>query len=101
MNEARLEALLEATRTVRDAVSHLEEELLSALAEEYRSSSAGTRAERGSDDWLTLSELAEWLKVGKSTAYGLARKQQIPAHRIGRAIRVRRRDVERWLEDRS
>lgn len=101
MNEARLKALLEATRTVRDAVSHLEEELLSALAEEHRRPSAGTRAEGGADDWLTLAELAEWLKVGRSTAYGLVRKRHIPAHRIGRAIRVRRRDVEGWLEDRS
>lgn len=101
MNEAQLKALLEGARTVREAVSHLEEELLSALAEESHSSSAGTRVDRGSDEWFTLAELAEWLKVGKSTAYGLVRKQHIPAHRIGRAIRVRRRDVERWLEDRS
>ena len=101
MNEAQLKALLEGARTVRDAVSDLEEVLLAALADECRSPSAGLPAERGLDEWFILAELAEWLKVGKSTAYGLVRKQHIPAHRIGRAIRVRRRDVERWLEDRS
>jgi excisionase family DNA binding protein len=52
-----------------------------------------------SEDWFTIAELGNWLKVGRTTAYKLLREGHIPAYRIGRATRVRRRDVEQWLED--
>lgn len=51
------------------------------------------------NDWFTLAELGEWLKVSRTTAYRLVSTGEIPAYRLGQAIRVRRADVERWLEE--
>ena len=51
------------------------------------------------ESWFPIAELGNWLKVGRTTAYKLLREGHIPAYRIGRATRVRRRDVEQWLED--
>jgi excisionase family DNA binding protein len=47
------------------------------------------------DEWFILAELADWLKISRTTAYRFIRERRIPAYRIGRATRVRRRDVER------
>jgi excisionase family DNA binding protein len=57
------------------------------------------RTEHPSDEeWLSATELGEWLGIGRSKAYALLR-DEIPAHRIGRStLRVRRDDVEAWLQ---
>jgi len=51
-------------------------------------------------DTLTLSELADRLSIGKTRAYELAQKNDlpIPTLRIGREYRFSRRTLERWLE---
>jgi excisionase family DNA binding protein len=52
----------------------------------------------GDEEWLSATELGEWLGIGRSKAYALLR-DEIPAHRIGRStLRVRRDDVEAWLQ---
>ena len=50
-------------------------------------------------EWLTLSDLCELLGIGRTLAYQLIAERTIPAVRIGRAIRVRKVDVEEWLEE--
>jgi excisionase family DNA binding protein len=50
------------------------------------------------EEWLSATELGEWLGIGRSKAYAVLR-EEIPAHRIGRStLRVRRDDVEAWLQ---
>jgi excisionase family DNA binding protein len=50
------------------------------------------------EEWLSATELGEWLRIGRSKAYALLR-EEIPAHRIGKStLRVRRDDVEAWLQ---
>jgi excisionase family DNA binding protein len=50
------------------------------------------------EEWLSATELGEWLGIGRSKAYALLR-EEIPAHRIGKStLRVRRDDVEAWLQ---
>lgn len=56
------------------------------------------------DPLLTIDELSAWLGISVSTLYGWASKSRrtgIPhgprALRIGRHLRYRRSDVERWL----
>ena len=51
-------------------------------------------------DTLTLAELAERMGLGKTTAYQMAQKNElpIPALRIGREYRFSRRAFERWLD---
>jgi excisionase family DNA binding protein len=55
----------------------------------------GVRTEK---EWLTIAELQDWLGLGRSKAYELTATREIPSYRIGRILRVRRQDVEQWLE---
>ncbi len=48
-------------------------------------------------DVLTAREVAELLHLPTSTVYDLARRGLIPAHRIGRAWRFVRQEIEQWL----
>lgn len=49
---------------------------------------------------LTLAELAEVLNIGRTQAYELARRDElpIPTLKIGRQFRFSRRALERWLD---
>jgi excisionase family DNA binding protein len=49
-------------------------------------------------NWLTLEEAAQYLKMGKSTLYDLARKENIPAHKMGREWRFDAEELDRWLK---
>ncbi len=49
-------------------------------------------------EWLTVLELHNWIGLGRSKAYELIQTGEIPSYRIGRVIRIRRQDVEDWLE---
>ena len=50
---------------------------------------------------LSADELARELGVGRTTAYGLLWTGQIPSAKIGRLRRVRREDVEAFIESRT
>jgi excisionase family DNA binding protein len=50
-------------------------------------------------EWLTLRELQEMLGIGHTKAYELCTTPGgIPNIRIGRAIRINRRELDDWLE---
>ena len=49
-------------------------------------------------NWLTLEEAAQYLKIGKSTLYDLARKGKIPAHKMGRAWRFDVEELDAWIK---
>jgi excisionase family DNA binding protein len=48
--------------------------------------------------WLSVQEAARALGVVSRTVYGLINAGELPGHRIGRVIRVRREDLDRYLE---
>lgn len=50
-----------------------------------------------SDEVLTIPEAARITKLGKSTIYHLTHSGALPAIRVGRAVRIRRETLERWL----
>jgi excisionase family DNA binding protein len=52
-------------------------------------------------DLLTLAEVAETLRVSRTTAYVLARSPEFPAARVGRQIRVPRARLDEWLRARG
>jgi excisionase family DNA binding protein len=53
------------------------------------------------DRLLTVQDLADYLDVPVATIYGWRyRRQGPPGFRIGRHLRFRWSDVERWIEDR-
>lgn len=47
---------------------------------------------------LTIDELAEYLRIPKSTLYKLAQDGKIPAQKVGRHWRFRKTAIDRWLE---
>lgn len=52
-------------------------------------------------DLLTVAEVAEMLRVSTMTVYRLIRTGQLPAVRVGRSYRVRRGDLESYLEEQT
>ena len=51
-------------------------------------------------DVLTLNEVAEYLRIPRSTAYKLAQEGKIPGQKVGRHWRFRRETVQSWLDRR-
>ncbi len=50
-------------------------------------------------EWLKVPEVAEVLRIARSRAYELVADGEIPSVRIGRSLRVSRRELETWLEE--
>jgi excisionase family DNA binding protein len=53
----------------------------------------------GQHEWLKVPEVAKVLRIARSRAYELVADGEIPSVRIGRSVRVSRRELERWLEE--
>ena len=53
------------------------------------------------NDVMTVSEVAEYLRVNPQTVYRKAKAGELPAVRIGRAIRFRRTELESWLSEQA
>lgn len=51
-------------------------------------------------EYLKVPEVAEFLQIGRSRAYELVAEGDIPSVKIGRSVRVSRKELERWLERR-
>lgn len=49
-------------------------------------------------EWYTVSEVQEILGIGSTKAYELVQTGDLPAIRIGRALRINRRDIDAWAE---
>ena len=47
---------------------------------------------------LDIDELAEYLRIPKSTLYLLVRERRIPSQKVGRQWRFRREAIDRWLD---
>jgi excisionase family DNA binding protein len=52
-------------------------------------------------EYLKVPEAAKVLRIARSRAYELVADGEIPAVKIGRSVRVSRRELDRWLEDKS
>jgi len=50
------------------------------------------------DSFLTTEEVLEYLQVNLRTVYRLIKAGKIPAVRVGRQWRFRKRDIDAWLE---
>ena len=51
------------------------------------------------DQLLTVAEVADLLRVSTMTVYRLIRSGELPAVRVGRNYRVRRRDLDSYLQE--
>jgi len=55
----------------------------------------------GSPDLLSIFQVCQELQMGKSWVYQRIRSGEIPSVRLGRNIKVRREDLEGYLENNS
>ena len=49
-------------------------------------------------EFMKVAEVAQELRIARSRAYELVANGSIPAVKIGRSVRVRRKELEIWLE---
>ncbi len=49
-------------------------------------------------DVMTVSEVAEYLRVNPQTDYRKAKAGELPVGRIGRAIRFRKAELDEWMK---
>lgn len=49
------------------------------------------------DGWLSLEETADYLGMGKTAVYGLARAQRIPAQKIGKKWIFEKVSLDKWV----
>ena len=85
-----LETFRKALEVVESAMVHLEEEL---------AGEASVRPEsRKGLDLLSLAELCQELGMGKSWVYRRIKSGEIPSVKLGHNIKVKREDLEEYLE---
>jgi excisionase family DNA binding protein len=74
-----------------------------AIREGQQRSEKGKQGMRpeNEQDFISLNQLQEILGIGRTKAYELVASGELPAIRVGRAIRVRRADLNRWAEHQS
>lgn len=49
------------------------------------------------ENYLTLKEVAELLKLSEKTIYRLAQQGEIPAFKVGGSWRFRASDIDQWV----
>ena len=59
------------------------------------------RDELSSERLMTVSEVAELMRVSNMTVYRLIKSGQLSALRVGKNYRIRESDVNRYLSDRA
>jgi PTS system nitrogen regulatory IIA component len=52
------------------------------------------------EEILTIDEVARYLRVSERTVYDWAQKGEIPAGKIGTVWRFKKREIEKWVDDR-
>ena len=77
------------------------EELESAVLEFEEAVEGRTlnRPEARDSELLSIPQACQFLGMGKSWVYRRIHNQEIPSVRLGRTIKVKRSDLEQYLED--
>ena len=50
---------------------------------------------------LTIEDLADYLKISKSTLYKLAQEGALPCQKVGRHWRFHREAIDEWLRNKQ
>jgi len=50
------------------------------------------------DTWLTVKEVAQYLKLSPDLIYKLAQRGMIPASKVGTAWRFKKQKIDQWME---
>jgi excisionase family DNA binding protein len=49
-------------------------------------------------EWLSVADVQRVLGIGSTKAYELVQSGELPAIRIGRTLRIHRREIAEWAE---
>jgi len=49
--------------------------------------------------WLTLDELAAYLKISRATLYQMSQAGEIPASKIGNQWRFHQEEIDTWMKN--
>ena len=49
------------------------------------------------EEYMTVPEVAELLKLSEKSVYRLAQKKELPGFKVGGSWRFRRGDIDRWI----
>lgn len=50
------------------------------------------------DKWLTIDELASYIKMSRTKLYGMAQRGEVPASKIGNQWRFDREEIDLWMK---
>lgn len=50
------------------------------------------------DKWLTIDELANYIKMSRTKLYGMTQRGEIPASKIGNHWRFDREEIDQWMK---
>jgi excisionase family DNA binding protein len=92
-----LQRLKRALATHRQALEELESALL-----EFKEAVEGDvpdRPESRDLELLSIAQVCQRLDMGRSWVYRRIHEGEIPSVRLGRAIKIRRADLEKYLEE--
>lgn len=54
-----------------------------------------------SNQWLTLEELARYLKISRSKIYQMSQDAEIPASKIGKQWRFNQKEIDTWMANKK
>lgn len=95
--EAEIQAIAQriGLQVSKEIVSALSETII--LIREVQKWPMTSTAPIYGSDILTAPEIAKRLKISKTKAYQLIQQKQIPSISMGRTVRVRREDLEKFI----
>ena len=96
--DGSLQRLRQALRAHREALEEVESALLE-FEESLSGEAQGRPQERQGLNLLSIPELCQELGMGKSWVYRHLRSGEIPSVKLGRSIKVKRTDLEQYLEN--
>ena len=53
------------------------------------------------EEYLTIEELCEYLKISKQTVYLMTSRDAIPFFKVGRRLRFRREAIDKWAKEKE
>ncbi len=94
-----LQRLRRALDVQRQALEELDEALFE-VEEAFLNEAPGRPNNNPASQLLSIEEVCQTLGMGKSWTYRRIKSGEIPSVKLGRSIKVRRQDLEEYLESR-
>ncbi len=90
--------LKQTVEKLRQALQELESALMESEEEDFSGETEDDSQDRKRSELLSIPEVCQELGMGKSWVYRRLKSGEIPSIKLGRNIKVRREDLEEFLE---